>query len=261
MARFLLIVALVLIRPISVNAGSTPDLAGVAYEQRLGARLPLHQAFRDDSGHRVRLSELLEGRPAIFVLGDFRCTRLCSVVRADLFEALDKSGLVAGRDYSLAAVSMDPMETAVDAATAKASDLRRFPAPNAERYWSFLTGDEEAVQALADSVGFKDRSNPQSGSFVHPIGVVFVTPAGLVSSYLLGVGRQPAEVRRAVTRAAIGGVGPPASPVMLLCYDYDAMEGRYTFAVVKLARWLTALSLLIGGGALMYGFRGGESRK
>ena len=103
--------------------------------------------------------------------------------------------MTAGRDYSLVALSIDPAETSADAAAAKADDLQRYPAPGAVQNWHFLTGTADAVQAVADAVGFHDRFDPELKQFVHPAGIVFATPAGVVSSYLLGVGYQPGDVR------------------------------------------------------------------
>jgi protein SCO1/2 len=196
----------------------------------------------------------------ILALGYFHCPKLCSVVRGDLFDALRRSGMIAGHDYSLAVLSIDSSETSADAAAAKANDLERYSAPGAAQYWRFLTGDHDAVQGVADSVGFHDRPNQQLKTFAHPVGVVFITPAGVVSNYLLGVGYQPEDVRLAVTRAALGDIAPSSSPVMLLCYDYDPTTGQYTLAVVKLLRWAAGITLAIVGGALYRAFRYERSR-
>jgi len=241
----LLLLILLLIAPESAFAGSTPDITGIAYEQRPGERLPLERAFRDETGQPLRLSALLEGRPLILVLGYFQCKNLCGVVRSDLFDALKKSGLTAGRDYGLAAVSIDPAETAMDAAVARSIDMRRFPAPRAEQFWRFLTGDEAALGVLSEAVGFHGRVYQRRGSYMHPLGVVFITPQGLVSNYLAGVGYQPEDVRGAVRQAAAGEIIRTASLVTLLCYEFDATTGQYTLAIVRLLCVAAALTVLI----------------
>ena len=98
--------------PCLALAAQAPDLAGIAYEQRLGNQLPWHMFF-DDTGRIVRLADITEGKPLVLVLGYFRCPGLCDVVRGDLFEALRASGLKAGTDYSLVALSIDASETSV----------------------------------------------------------------------------------------------------------------------------------------------------
>jgi protein SCO1 len=207
----------------------------------------------------VRLSDLTQGRPLILTLGYFQCPNLCSIVRADLFHALGKSGLVGGRDYTLVALSIDPSETDTDAATAKAEDIARFPADGAQRGWHFLTGPVATVQTIAAAVGFRDRFDPQLKQFIHPSGIVFTTPAGVVSSYLLGVGYEPGDVRVAVTRANRGTVAAAASPILLICYDYDQTTGRYTLAIMKLLRLAGAITVLTVGITLFLAFRRGRS--
>lgn len=253
--RVLIQLLVLLVAPPFADAASTPDLSGIAYEQKPGAQIPVQGTFRDDTGRMVRLDDLLEGKPLVLALGYFRCPNLCSVVRADLFAALRASGMLAGRDYALVALSIDPSETRADAAAAKAADLQRYPVPGAAQNWHFLTGTFDAVQAVANAVGFHERFDPELKQFAHPVGVVFATPTGAVSSYLLGVGYQPADVRLGVTRAASGSIAAAALPVLLLCYDYNPVTGRYTLAIMKLLRLAAAITVATVAGVLFLAFR------
>ena len=238
---------------------SPPKFDGIAYTQRTGNTLPQHGTFLDERGAVVSLSGLTRGQPLILVLGYFHCPNLCGIVRADLFHALQKTNLVAGRDYELVTLSIDPAETAHDAITAKAQDIARFPAAGAQEGWHFLTGRPTAVQAIANAVGFGNRADPQRNQFLHPTGVVFVTPAGVISSYLLGVGYAPADVRLAVTRAERGTVQAAALPILLLCYDYDASTGHYSLAIMKLLRLAGVITVLTLGTTLFLAFRRSRS--
>jgi protein SCO1/2 len=258
--RLRLLILLLLAAPRVALGASVPDFSGLTYEQRLGNELPLQEAFRDETGHSVRLADLFGGKPLILALGYFHCPNLCSVVRADLFDALRASGMTAGRDYSLVALSIDPSETSADATTAKADDLARYPSPGAEQNWHFLTGSADAVQVVADAVGFHDRVDPELKQFVHPVGIVFATPAGVVSSYLLGVGYQAADVRLGVTRAEWGSVAAAALPVLLLCYHYDPTTGRYTLAIIKLLRLGAGITVLTIASTLFLAFRRDRGR-
>lgn len=251
--RFLF--ALLLATPLLMATAPPPDLRGFTYKQRLGNQLPLQTAFRDENGRSVRLSELLGGKPLILVLLYFHCPNLCGIVQTDLFDALEKTGMAAGRDYALAALSIDPSETVADARTAKADDLSRYPLPGAVQGWHFLTGSGDNVQLVADAVGFRDHFVPDLKQFVHPAGIVFVTPDGIVSSYLLGVGYEPADVRLGVTRANLGSVAAAALPVLLLCYHYDPQTGRYTFAIMKLLRLAGLIMIVTIAGTLFLAFR------
>ncbi len=258
--RLRVLLLLLFLAPPFAIAAPTPDLSGIAYEQRPGAPLPREGVFRDDTGRVVRLADLFEGKPLVLALGYFRCPNLCSIVRADLFDALRASGMTDGRDYALVALSIDPSETSGDAAAAKQEDLQRYPAPGAERNWHFLTGTLDAVQAVANAVGFHERFDPELKQFAHPVGIVFATPTGAVSSYLLGVGYRPADVRLGVTRAASGSIAAAALPVLLLCYDYNPVTGRYTLAIMKLLRLAAAITVVTVAGVLFLAFRREKGR-
>lgn len=258
--RLRVLLLLLLAAPSFAVAESAPDFSGLAYQQRLGAQIPIQTTFRDDTGGAMPLADTFEGKPLVLVLVYFHCPNLCSVVRADLFEALRTSGMRAGRDYALVALSIDPLETSAAAAAAKAEDLRRYPAPGAEQNWHFLSGTSDAVEAVADAIGFHERFNPKLKQFAHPAGVVFATPSGVVSSYLLGVGYRPADVRLGVTRATSGGVAAAALPVLLLCYDYNPATGRYTLAIMKLLRLAAAITVAIIAGVLFLAFRREKGR-
>jgi protein SCO1 len=236
-------------------AAPPPDLRGFTYAQKPGSPLPLDATFRDEAGRSVRLGDVPAGKPLILALGYFHCPNLCGLVRTDLFDALRRTAMTAGHDYALVALSIDPAETPADAAAAKRDDMKRYPLPGAEEHWRFLTGAAADVQAVTDAVGFRDRYDEQFKQFVHPAGLVFATPAGVVSSYLLGVGYAPNDVQLAVTRAAAGSVAAAALPVLLLCYHYDPQTGRYTLEIMKLVRLAAVLTVVTIGGTIYLALR------
>jgi protein SCO1 len=226
---------------------ASDDLAAFAFDQRPGATLPREARFRDETGRSTPL-EAADGRPTVLALGYFNCPNLCGVVRDDLFSALSRSGLQTPADYNLVALSIDPNELPADAARAKADDLARYPTPGAASGWRFLTGNSADVAAVEQAVGFHARFDPALKQFLHPAGLVILTPAGAVSSYLLGVGYEPGDLRAGLSRAAAGEIGQVGSPILLLCFHYDPSTGRYTLAIMKLLRLAAGLTVatLIG---------------
>jgi protein SCO1 len=239
-----------------LTAAAPPaDLGEFAYRQRLGSQLPLDTVFRDETGRSAPLRDLLGDKPAVLALVYFHCPNLCGIVQADLFDALAKTGMTAGRDYTLIALSIDPSETVEDAKKAKADDLSRYPLPGGQQASHFLTGSPNDVQAVADAVGFRDRFDPDLKQFLHPAGIVFTTASGVVSSYLLGVGYEPGDVRLGVTRATLGSIATAALPVLLLCFHYDPQTGRYTLAIMKLLRLAGLITVVTISGALFLAFR------
>ncbi len=220
-----------------------PDTSGIEWMQHPGAAVPLDTPFTDSDGRVSSLRTLMAGRPAVLLLGYFHCPSLCGIVRDDAFNALAQVGLDTPGEYGVLDISIDPSERPADAAAARKDDLERFPVPGADRGWHFLTGTAPAVAAVADAVGFRSRWDAQLQQFLHPAGMVVLTPGGAVASYALGVGFPAADLRGALLRARDGAVSAAASPVLLLCFHYDSTTGRYTLEVVKLLRLFAGLTV------------------
>lgn len=222
-------------------AHAAPDRALFEWQQRPGAAVP-RVVLRDEAGQDFPASRLFQGEPVILDLGYFHCPWLCGILRRDLLHALTASGLRAGRDYVLAAVSIDPHETLADASSAKAADLAL--SGNASgAAWHYLTGSSNAIAAISSAVGFRSEYDARFRQFLHPTGIVVLTGSGVVSGYLLGVGYSGGDLRTAVIRARDGGIAHAALPVLLLCFHYDPSTGRYTLAVIKLLRLFAVLTV------------------
>ncbi len=229
------------------GAAAGPDVSGLGFSPQPGTSLPKGAALVEADGRAVTLGTLLGERPVLLVLGYFNCPSLCGVVRDDLFTALAGSGLAASRDYTLLFVSIDPAETPADAERALRDDMARYPAPGAAQGWHFLTGGPAALAAVEASIGWRSRFDAGLKQFLHPAGVVVATPAGVVSGALMGVGYQAGDLRAKVVEARDGGLEQAIQPVLLLCFHYDAVTGRYSVAILKLLRLGAVLTMLLIG--------------
>jgi protein SCO1/2 len=188
-------------------------------------------------------------------LGYYHCPNLCGLARSTLLTALGAANLVAGQNYTLAVVSIDHSETSADAHAAKAADMEAFRLPGAAGHWRYLTGDQQAIAALTDAVGYQGRFDAALKQFVHPTGIVVVTPGGEVSSYLLGLGYQPGDLRVALAKASQGTIQAAVLPVVLLCFHYDATTGRYTLSILKLLKLAAGLTVVTVAGLGLLLFR------
>lgn len=231
------------------------DFRQFAYHEQPGARLPEELEFHDSDERPVRLADLAPGLPLILVPAYFHCPNLCGVVRASLYGALRPLGLTAGRDYGLAVLSVDPSETSADAQLARTRDLAAFGLAGAERNWHYLTGSAQQVDAVAEAIGFRDRVDARTKQILHPAGLVFVTPDGVVSNYLLGVGYTPAQLRSALERARAGRLAAVGAPLLLLCFHFDETTGRYSIEILKVIRLAAVLTLVTVAGLLWALFR------
>jgi protein SCO1 len=226
-----------------------PDPAkGVAFDPRPGAQLPMGLMFTDDTGRDLPLGSALGGKPVVLVLGYLACKDLCPTTLAGVTQALDASGLAAGRDYRALFVSVDPRETAADLRREKEARI----AASSRGGWSFLRGEGPAVARLARADGFRFRYEPEHDAFAHAAGFAVVTPEGVVSRGFPGVRFDARALGTALREAGQGAVGTPPSPLLLLCYHFDPLTGRYTLAILDILRAAIAVFFL---GAAFWAWR------
>ncbi len=232
------------------GAARAETAADFAWVQHPGASVPLLAPLRDEDGRTTTLATALGGAPVILDLGYFHCPSLCGVVRSDVFAAWRASGLRPGQDVALVSLSIDPAETPQDAARAKQADLAQAPFVRAADM-HYLTGPADSLAAIEAAVGFRSRYDAGFKQFLHPAGVVVLTPAGVISSYLLGVGYNGGDLRAAVLRAGSGGIAEAALPILLLCFHFDSTTGRYTLAIEKVLRLAAGLTVVTIAGLLI----------
>ncbi len=213
----------------AVPAGARPaPLAGVAFEQRLGAALPLDAEFTDENGSVVRLGDYFGRTPVLLVPAYYRCPMLCGVVLQGVVSALRALPFDVGREFTVVTFSFAPGETPADAVEKRRQALAGYRRPHAETGWHFLTGGAEAIARLTDAIGFRAVYDPGSGEFAHASGVVVATADGRVSRYFYGVEYAPRDLRLALVEAATNRIGTPVDRLLLYCFEYDPATGRYS---------------------------------
>ncbi len=217
----------------------------VAFEQRLGAQLPLDGRFIDSAGNAVRLGDLFADKPVLLAMGYYECPMLCSLVRNELFAQLQELDFTVGRDFELLVVSIDPAETPATAASKRLASIVQYGRTGSETGWHFWVGDEANIGALAEAVGFQYTYDPRRDEYLHPSGIILLTPRGTVSSYLLGLEYPTWDLRIGLVAAAAGQVGSLVDQLLLLCYHYDPVAGEYTLAIMNIVRAAGLLTVLI----------------
>ena len=215
----------------------------VGFDQNLGAQLPLNARFEDSTGAPVRLGDLLQGRPAVLVLGYYECPNLCGLVWQGLQESLKTLGLRVGKDFDVIAVSIDPGEGPELAAGKREAVLKAYGASSTGAGWHFLTGDEAQIRAVADAAGFRYVYDAEIDQYAHASGIVVTTPGGEVSRYLFGVRFPDRDLRLALVESSGGRIGSPVDQLLLLCYHYDPATGHYGLLIMNLLRAGGALTV------------------
>jgi protein SCO1/2 len=233
---------------------------GVRLEQRLNQPVPLDLPFHDDQGKVVRLRDCLGGKPTILVLSYYKCPMLCTRVLNDLTTSLRKiDDLSIGEQFNVVTVSFDPKEDANPALTAakKVSYVESYGRPHAAEGWHFLTGNQEAIDALTQAVGFHYRWDEDQRQYDHPSGIMILSPDGRLFRYFYGLDYPPRDVRFSLKEASQGGIPTTlADEVLLRCFlTYDHSTGRYTPDVMKLLRLGGALTVLAVGAFVLVSLR------
>lgn len=222
----------------------SPVLPEIGYDQHLGRRLPLTTPLRE-AGTETRLGDLLAGRPAVLVFAYYHCPMLCSVVLEGVAMAVKPLALTPGKDFEVVVVSIDPRETAAQAAAAKERVLDRYGRPETAAGWHFTTASPAAVEILTNAAGFRYRYEAERDEFAHTAGLVVLTPDGTIARYLFGLEFPPRDLRLALVEAGQGRIGSVVDQVLLYCFHYDPRTGRYSAAVMNLVR--------LAGGATVLG--------
>jgi protein SCO1/2 len=232
-----------------LKGGMPSPFQRLGFDQRVGQRVPPDLAFRDEAGRQVRIGDYFGKRPVVLSLVYFGCPMLCPLTLDGLTRSLKGMSFDAGKEFEVVVVSFDPRETAAMAAAARRAALQRYGRPETAPGWHFLTGAAEPIRRLTQTVGFRYFYDERAGQFAHAAGIVLLTPQGVASRYLYGIEFPARNVRLGLVEAAGNRIGSPLDQVLLYCFHYDPVGGKYSAVTLNIVR-LSAL-LTVAGLALM----------
>jgi len=223
-------------REAPIEDGRPAPLREVAIDQRLDAAVPLDLAFRDESGAPVTLAQYFGKRPVILSLVYYECPMLCTLVLNGLVRALRTLSFDPGHEFEIVTVSFNPRDTPDLAAKKKATYLGEYNRAGAEQAWHFLTGDPDAIERLAQTVGFHYAYVPEEKQFAHAAAIMVLTQDGRISRYFFGVEYSARDLRFGLIDAAERKIGTVVDHLLLYCYRYDPATGRYGAMTMNLVR-------------------------
>jgi protein SCO1 len=221
-------------------------LRDVAFDQKLNQQVPLDLSFRDEDGKTVRLADYFKQKPVILNFVYFKCQDLCPLLLDGIVRSLRPLSFEIGNQFDVLTVSFDPHDDPRLAAAKKTDLIEKYSRPKAAKGWHFLTGDEPQIQKLTQSVGFRYSYDAQSGEFGHATGIIILTPQGKTSRYFYGIDFSPRDLRLGLIEAAARKIGSPIDQLLLFCYHYDPMTGKYNLVVarvIQVAGGATVLAL------------------
>ena len=234
-------------------------LSKVGITQKLDQQLPLGLQFVDETGKTVQLGQYFGKHPAILALVYFQCPMLCSEELNGLTSALRMVHLTPGRDFDVVVVSIDPTEGAALAAAKKASYVKRYGQAETADGWHFLTGQQPAIDALTQAVGFGYTRIPgpdgKLDQFAHASAIQIVTPQGKLAQYYMGVEYSPKDMLLGLIDASGNKIGSPVANILTYCYHYDPQTNKHSLIVARVVQVGGMITVAGLGGFMFLMFR------
>ncbi|MFI5386378.1 MAG: SCO family protein [Fimbriimonadales bacterium] len=222
------------------------DLHDVKIVQRLGNQVPLGAEFRNRQGRAVRLGELLQSRPVLVLPIFYQCTGVCSLELQDLVDTLPKmTKWRIGRDFDVVVLSINPKEGPDLALSKFQSTVSASPGlAGTEPGWHFLTGTLTSIRSVTDALGFYYTYDADKDLVNHPAGIIFLTPSGVVSSYILGASYSTDGLSKNLDLAAKNRVGEKSADIFFGCIHIDPLTGQRSLAIQGVLRLLGLATIL-----------------
>ena len=234
-----------------VSSGLPPVLKKVGIDQRLNEQIPLDAVFKDEHGQDVRLGQFFKGKPVVLALVYYSCPMLCNQVMNGMLGSFRQVSFNIGEQFEVITVSFDPKETPELATAKKSTYIKAYNRPGAEASWHFLTGDEANIKRLTEAVGFHYLWDEQTKQFAHASGIMVLTPEGKLARYFYGIDYPSRDLRLGLVEASQNKIGSPDDVLMLYCYHYDPVTGKYGAIVMNIVRLAGGVTLVLIVGLLL----------
>jgi protein SCO1/2 len=220
-----------------IAADNQPEIfKNIGIEQKLGTQLPLKTTFRDQAGAPVSLQGYLSDKPAVLVFSYFDCPMLCPLVLEGLVRSLKPLSLEVGRDLDVLVISIDERDGPEAAGKKQVEIVNRYGRDGSDVGWHFLTGEKSAIDEVTRSAGFTYAWDEASKQYVHASGIFILTPQGEIARVLYGIDYTPRDIRLALVEAGDGTIGSAVDQLLLYCYHYNPLTGKYGFVIMGALR-------------------------
>jgi protein SCO1/2 len=257
-----LMIAAALIPGAMARAEDAPAAAAgevVDFTEQLGEIIPGDITLRDENGNMVDLATFID-KPTILNFVYFECPGICTPLLNEMADILGKSNLdPATTPFQVLSVSFEPKDTPEMAAQKRANYLKLVGRPLPEETWHFFTGDEENIRRFTEAVGFGYK--PAGGEYIHPGGVIMVSPERKVVRYLYGIQFLPFDFQMGVYEASQGKVTPTTARLLNFCFSFDPVGRTYAFNLARVVGSVMLISVLFFGVFLYFTTRRSRQRE
>ncbi|NQY93925.1 MAG: SCO family protein [Campylobacteraceae bacterium] len=216
------------------------------YEKDVMA-IDLDLKFTNEYNQTKTLREFMDGKPTILTINYFNCPTLCSPLLYEVASVVQRVGLEPGKDFNVITLSIEKNDTFKHAKDTKDKIFKTIKTPFKVNAWNFLsTTNQESIDALTDSVGFKYERRVKDGvvDYLHPAAIIVLTPTGKVARYLNGIKYLPFDLKLAILEATDEKRRPTIANTLLYCFAYDAESKTYIFKAEKIVGGIILLMVV-----------------
>ena len=216
--------------------------------EQLGDYIPLDTVFINESGEEIVLKDLFQKNiPTILTLNYFECPMLCTLVLNGLAESIEKLTLNPGEEYQVITIDINPNESTAFANQKKKNYIAGYNLKNIKNDWHFLTGEQENIKKIADSIGFIYYYDEDRDEYMHPAAISVLDPEGKISRYLYGIQFLAKDLKLSLLEAGQGKIGSTLDKIILYCYHYDPYKNTYTLFATNVMRLGGILTIIFLG--------------
>ena len=231
----------------------------VDFEEQLGQVIPGDIVLRDEEGNLVDMAAFLT-RPTILNFVYYECPGICTPLLNEIADILGKSNLDPDKTpFQLLSVSFEPKDSPAMAREKQANYLKQVGRPLPENTWRFFTGDKENIRRFTEAVGFGYKR--AGGEYIHPGGVIMVSPERKVVRYLYGIQFLPFDFQMGVYEASQGKVTPTTARLLNFCFSFDPVGRTYAFNLARVIGSVMLISVFFFGIFLYFSTRRTRQRE
>lgn len=216
--------------------------------EKLNDFLPPNISLIDESGNSVLLKNIID-KPTVISFVYYECPGLCSPLLEGVAQVISRTSLDLGTEYQVLTISFDSSEGTELAVGKKASYSKLVDNKDVKNGWKYFTADQENIDQLLNSFGYKVKKEGEE--YIHPAAIMVVSPEGKITRYLHGTYFLPFDLKMAVVEAQEGKSGPTINKVLQFCFSYDAEGKKYVFNITKISGSLIILLALALFGTLV----------
>ena len=204
------------------------QLNSIGIDEKLSESIAINAKFALSNGDSIQISDLLKsGKPIIINPVYYECPMLCGLVLNGLLKSASQVDWSPGNEYQIITFSINPDEKHELARENRSAYLDSLNRESAQNGWYFLTGNDEMIHKLTESIGFRYFYDEVSKQYSHAASIIIVNPDGKITRYLYGIEYDPIQFKKALSEAVDGKIGSTVDKILLYCYSYDPNLNSY----------------------------------